>query len=207
MRNPSIKTRRIPAGAALLAITLAMSNAACSGWRDDAIEGQVIDVATGRPVEGAYVLAQYHEFHGSWFGHSSSWCIYTKGHYTASDGKYRFPIEKGVQPRVYAIKPDYYEVVGAADIGRWEKRKEKENPKQMNLYLKPQDPFDRTWNIHVTSCDHPRTREDAAADIEFQKIKLEEYIRVEGDPQIVEDMQRSISYHEALSSESSSSRK
>src|SRR6187401_2918139 len=50
--------------------------AANDWWDDMQVEhkGMVVDATNGRPVEGAFVLAEYNESGGSWFGHASSWC-------------------------------------------------------------------------------------------------------------------------------------
>src|SRR5438105_4888157 len=77
------------------------------GSRSIEISGTVIDVATGKPIEGVYVMAEYKEAGAVLFAHSASWCVKTKGMYTEADGKYHFPIENSHIPQVHAIKPDY----------------------------------------------------------------------------------------------------
>jgi hypothetical protein len=143
--------------------------------------GVVVDAKTGRPIEGAYVLASYNEGGSSWGGHSASWCVRTAGMYTGSDGKFRFPsggflrlnqplrlMFKGAwneSPSIAVIKPDYYLDYGA----------DREHGKYVLLKQDPAKPEYQYGN--AGACREPESRKAAEANVTFLKIKKEEYLR------------------------------
>jgi hypothetical protein len=146
------------------------------------LNGTVIEHETGKPLEGAYVIAGYHEAIASPAG-SKQWCIRTRGATTGPDGRFSFPVEKldGLSPAsIGAIKPGYYlyvtrypdeDVFRKQDAAAYANRKillSKQDPKNPSLRYGPDDRF----------CDHAKTTADAAASIEFLRIQLEEMTRL-----------------------------
>lgn len=169
--------------AALLAASISISSAFGAGGNplsfgkpDFEFTGTVYDNVTKQPIEGAYVVAIYREQVVS-MAAMNSWCVKTRGMYTAKDGKFRFPVEnrKGNSPlHAGAIKPGYFN-------GPWEfpseevwKKQEKDAYSNRDIYLIPQDPKHPKFSYGTGEeyCHHARTREDAAAGAEFLKIQL-----------------------------------
>ncbi len=166
------KKKSIVLVAALVAT--AATVAYCSTPTPD-LASSVIDVDTGKPIEGAYVLAIYNETGSTPFGHSGKWCVKTKGMYTSKDGAFRFPAENAHQPEVHVIKPDYfwtYNTKGPAKM-EWTLTGQRvvHDP---HLYLKRQDPDKPEWNLGGKECERPRSKEDAVANVDFLRIKLSE---------------------------------
>src|SRR5881398_3481704 len=104
----------------LIAMSALAYSCAHGGWFESDTTGHVIDVDTGKPIEGAYVMAVYNEAGGQWFVGSTHWCVATKGMYTGKDGKFHFPKGTGWDPQIHGIKPDYYLVVGGPEVQQWE---------------------------------------------------------------------------------------
>lgn len=160
--------------------------------------GTVIDVGTGAPIDGAYVMAVYREAGGTLFGHSASWCVKTKGMYTTADGKYRFPMEKGKRPLVHAIKPGHYWEVGGSEVWAWESKRGDANPNRENIYLKRQDPAKPNWQFGDSDCERPNTREDAIANVEYLKITLGELIKYGASKQGIDAVRHQIQRLESV---------
>jgi hypothetical protein len=153
--------------------------AANDWWDDMQVEhkGTVIDATDGKPVEGAFVMAEYTESGGSWFGHGSSWCVRTRGMYTGPDGTFSFPGRRRSGPTVSAVKPGYFETLA------WRYNERGLPPRDgspSDRYLEPQDPQKPEFPASP-SCERPRTRQDAAAIVVLLKIVLAERLRY-GDP-------------------------
>lgn len=71
--------------------------------------GRVLDQDTLQPIEGTYVMASYAERIAGPDGNATR-CVKTLGMHTASDGEYRFPIDRpdGLSPAtIAAIKYGY----------------------------------------------------------------------------------------------------
>jgi hypothetical protein len=138
--------------------------------------GAVIDHETKEPIEGAYVLALYRIVR-SGPAATTTWCVKSAGMFTGKDGKYRFPIKElnGLSPQVYAIKPDYI-LMRTKVPPIWN-----ENSWLLDAY--------QGWDVHLKKknkdstelgfnaehyCGYAKTREDAAASVQFMKLLLEE---------------------------------
>ena len=144
-------------------------------WNEMEVEhvGTVIDVTNGKPLEGAFVLAEYREAAGTLFGHSSSWCVSTRGMYTGPDGKFSFPGRRAAGPPISAIKPEYFETLA------WHYAQNGLPPRQespSDRYLQPQDPGNPQFPS-IPYCERPRSSQDAAANVVFLKIVLAERLR------------------------------
>ena len=185
-----------------VAIAATLSLGYCANGKLFASEssGTVIDTSTRQTLEGAYVIAVYHESGSIPFGHSASWCIKTKGMYSGKDGKYHFPLNHGGIPIIYAIKADYFWTLDEVDTH--EKLRESDwkgdwVPVQSNnFYFKPQDPAKPKFSVYV-ECDRPQTHEDVTANIEYAKLYLAELVKY-NKSQI--DMLKSIQRLESLPS-------
>jgi hypothetical protein len=167
---------------AVLAVVLLSTTLAYCAWFDGTepdTAGTVIDLSTGKPAEGAYVLAAYRETGGTWFGHSGSWCVMTKGMYTGPDGKFRFPPVKSSPAHLSVIKPDYVWTVDGADIKRplWDGKGKNPYTTDPNVYLKTQDPTRPDLNFGDEECERPRTQADVVANVEYLKLALAERIK------------------------------
>jgi hypothetical protein len=134
------------------------------------VEGIVIDSKTGKPMEGAFVLAVYNESGGTLFGHSSSWCVRTKGVWTGPDGRFTFPKGKPNNPHLYAVKEGYV----LNPYLESKPRKEGEKPAEFRqLHL------DRLGESRIDSsdfiiCERPATRQDVEANITYLKLLYKE---------------------------------
>ena len=146
------------------------------------LRGRVLDRATKKPIEGAYVIAGYHE---KIVGPAvvKQWCVRTRGAITGPDGSYHFPVEKldGMSPAsVSAIKPGYYfDYVQYPDKKTW-KKQDASSYAGRDIYLSPQDEkkLEYSYGPEDKFCYHAKTSADAAASVEFLKIQLAEYIRL-----------------------------
>jgi hypothetical protein len=169
------------------------------------VSGQVLDLSTGKPVEGAYVMAKYRGAEVGMAG-NAIFCIRTAGMYTDTEGRFSFPYEgtwhhEGEwQPELMVIKPGYYDehktqdvngvpqVWPRSDFEEYEKDY-KTNPHQhVNLYLRPQDPKHPIYRYgNDAYCDRPKSLADVEAAVEFFNLKIQEYIRYGMDPESIKN--------------------
>ncbi|EEF23058.1 conserved hypothetical protein [Ricinus communis] len=141
--------------------------------REFDVSGQAIDVTTGKPLAGVFMVAIYERAGGVAFGHSGIWCVKTVGQYTDAEGRFRFTYEEGHEPAFLFIKPGYYReyqpqyVDGIPQL--WRRPPGYENydknyrsPHQrVNVYLRPQDPANPRFNYGDDRlCDRATTIED-----------------------------------------------
>jgi hypothetical protein len=136
------------------------------------VTGIVIDSKTGNPMEGAFVLAVYNESGGTLFGHSSSWCVRTKGVWTGPDGRFTFPKGKPNNPHLYAIKEGYI-LNPHRDAPPSPKEAEIKLADFRYLYLDRQgeSKFDRSRWIE---CERPTIRQDAEANATYLRLLSKE---------------------------------
>ncbi len=172
------------------------------GKPDFDFTGTVYDNVTKQPIEGAYVVAIYREQVVS-MAAMSSWCVKTLGMYTGKDGKFRFPVEnrKGNSPlHAGAIKPGYFN-------GPWEfpaeqiwKKQGREAYSNRDIYLIPQDPQKAVFSYGTQEeyCHHAKSREDAAAGVEFLKIQIKEIVRLRASEQGIDSVRSMIDHLERL---------
>jgi hypothetical protein len=141
--------------------------------------GTVIDATTGKPIDGAYVLAIYMAGGGTLGGHSSVWCENTLGVHTATDGKFSFP-SRDSQGRwlweVGAIKPDYKAVNSFEARKALKLKAANSTDVEEDVFLTRQDPARPKLNFSPieTSCYRAKTRQDSAAAIRFLRLALAE---------------------------------
>ena len=156
---------------------------------DFELTGTVFDAVTRRPVEGAYVLAGYMIWIEGAHDRADR-CVKTRGMYTGKDGRFRFPVEKldGLSPSPVpsAIKPGYFRGnVKLPERSVWQKQGP-EAYADHDVYLNPQDSAKPNFEYaygHVSICQYAKTREDAAAAIEFLRIELAEITSLRASPQ------------------------
>jgi hypothetical protein len=172
------------------------------GKPDFELTGTAYDANTRQPIEGAYVVAIYYESAVGLAG-SDTWCVKTKGMYTSKDGRFSFPIEAldSRSPRIVAaIKPGYYsgrEVFPKPEI--W-KKQGREAYSGRDTPLIPQDPAKPEW-VYGTNdvfCARAANRDDAAAGIEFLRIRLSEQQRLKSNPMAIESTANMIKHLENL---------
>ncbi len=172
------------------------------GKPDFDFTGTVYDSTTKQPIEGAYVVALYYK---SIVGMAALdlWCIKTKGMYTGKDGKFRFAVEKldGNSPReVTAIKSGYYSGREAFPLPDVWKKQGKEAYTDRDTPLIPQHPENaqRFFGQKDVFCHHAKFREDAAAGIEFLRLRLAEEQRLGFPAQVIESTRDLVSALEKL---------
>jgi hypothetical protein len=174
------------------AISLALALTSCLDENVGNLEitGIVYDKSTNKPIEGAYVMANYMRSRGTIGGHSSSYCYMTRGMYTGADGKFHLPvtaIDYGSPQRAVAIKPGYY--FGDDVIHKFDIRKD---PKawfsNRDVYLIPQKPEKPNTRIapFTIYCDGAETNGDATASVEFMRIQIAELKKYGGAEQSIE---------------------
>jgi len=176
--NPILRSCSFPFAIVLASLFPLLSSCASFGPVDYEQTGMVIDDTTGKPIEGAYVLAVY-LYGGNSMGGSFSYCHKTLGMYTGADGKYHFPVVVGndanPMPPV-AIKPGYryvgYDFVNDQEQGR----NQRLYYTGQNVRLAPQDPTKPYLNYVGANADCSRapTRQDAAAGATFLTIEVGE---------------------------------
>jgi hypothetical protein len=169
------KTRGALFAAIFITLSAWLAYSAEAGFFDkEEVKGTVIDTDTDLPIEGAYVMVIYRDSGGTFLGHSSSWCVKTKGMYTGKDGKFHFPLESK-NPFIRAIKPDYFlshhppvfeESGGVLKVAP-----------DPNIYLKRQDPAKPDFQLGDSQCERPKYREDVLANIEYLKIANAERVK------------------------------
>jgi hypothetical protein len=164
--------------------TLAYCATPSSFWQgkiDFEYTGQVLDVDTNAPIEGAYVLAIYERVDLGLAG-AARYCVKTKGMTTGKDGRFNFPMERinniTSPAQVAAIKTDYYHDSRADFTDKEWRAKNKATFSNRHIYLKKQDPADLKFNYGYTTCERPESREAVAANLEFLKLKRNEVVRI-----------------------------
>lgn len=140
------------------------------------VAGIVIDSKTGKPVEGAFVLAVYHGTGGNLFGHSSSWCVRTKGAWTGPDGRFALPMGKGFDPQLYAIKEGY--LLNPYRKSPHSSKQGEAKPTDFRyLYLDRQGES-KIEDSDVIICERPATRQDVDANVTYLKLLSKESERL-----------------------------
>lgn len=175
------------------------------------VSGQAIDVTTGKPLAGVFMVAIHQRAGGVAFAHSGIWCVKTVGQYTDGQGRFRFSYEKGHEPEFLFIKPGYYPEFKPQDVNgipqQWPRPpgykdydKNYRNPHQhVNVYLRPQDPTSPRFNYGDDRlCDRATSLEDVQPMIEFLKIEIEELRKYGVDPKIVKSHEDSIELQSRL---------
>lgn len=167
--------------------------------REFDVSGQAIDVTTGKPLAGVFMVATYERAGGVAFAHSGIWCVKTVGQYTDAEGRFRFTYEEGHEPAFLFIKPGYYReyqpqyVDGIPQL--WRRPPGYENydknyrsPHQrVNVYLRPQDPSNPRFNYGDDRlCDRATTIEDVQPMLEFLKIETGELKKYGVDPRVIQ---------------------
>lgn len=167
----------------LMVIVSSAAVAESAGSRIPAIPfeltGTVLDWNTKQPLPGAYVLASYRAKAGF-----TTWCVKTRGMYTAPDGKFHFPVEKldGLNPYIVsAIKPDYVHVIRGEEIPSPEvfRKQNADSYGNRKLFLAKQDSRapDFRFGYGDEFCNHAPTPEAARAGVQFLRIELSEMIK------------------------------
>lgn len=136
--------------------------------------GTVVDIETGKPLEGAYAVASYYEERSS-PGVTKQLCVKTRGMMTGPDGKFSFPVEKrdGMSPSfVTAIKPGYY-IIRA-------EHPEATPYSNKRVLLKKQDELKPVFLYESGDqiCGYARKSSDVEATIRFLEIQLAERERL-----------------------------
>jgi hypothetical protein len=179
MHAIKLKTKHIQTVFALCAL-LALTACATPNQQHLTYTGQVFDIDTKQPIEGAYVLAEYREGASNW-AHSSSWCIATKGMTTGADGKFSFPaLESNKQMPLfaYAIKPDYFYASRDIASSDSQHRANQDAFSNQNIYLKKQDKAKPEFQHGFNSCGtRPESIDAVQAAKQFMEIELAEMVK------------------------------
>lgn len=182
MINPIQKQRCLFLAAIILSGTTLVSCAKSDAPEkiDFELTGRVLDKETNQPIEGAYVIAIYKELVAGSAGVSSH-CIKTKGMFTGLDGKFHFPVEKkgGYSPSwVEAVKVDYSYWTTEMKPDRILLLQNAEAYADRNISMLKQDPNNpRYFGGGDVYCVHAKNKEDAAASVEYYKIKRAQYVK------------------------------
>lgn len=163
--------------------------------------GTVFDKETKQPIEGAYAIATYKGVVAS-SAVVSSHCIKTKGMYTGKDGKYHFLIEKldwRSPTEVVAIHVDY---VNGGAVPKPTDNNRKQNAaaySDRNIYMEKQDPKNPNYfgNADVY-CVHAKNKEDAAASVEYYKVRKAQYVKYNRGQSALDSVDESIQRLETL---------
>jgi hypothetical protein len=193
----------------------AMVLTSCQGMgtapREFDVSGKAIDVTTGKPLAGVFMVAIHQRAGGVAFAHSGIWCVKTVAQYTDAEGRFHFTYEEGRQPEFLFIKPGYYReyqlqyVDGipqswprSIDYHKYDKNYR--SPHQhVNVYLRPQDPSRPRFNYgDDTLCSRASSLEDVQPMIDFLKIKLDEYKEYAVNPVLIKNMQERIELQKEL---------
>lgn len=153
--------------------------------RNLVVTGKVLDRATRTPIDGAYVIAGYHEKIVD-PAVVKQWCVRTKGMRTGPDGEFRFPVEKldGMSPAdISAIKPGYYLEFAESPESKRRSKNDDRAGEGWTIYLSRQDDKNPRYRYGSEDkfCYHAKTSADAAASVEFLKVQLAEYVRLGAD--------------------------
>ena len=168
---------------------------------DFELTGRVLDKETNQPVEGAYAIAIYKGVVASSAGVASH-CVKTKGMYTGPDGKFHFPVEKrdGYSPwNVEAITVDHSYWTTDIKPDRIHRLQKAEAYADRNVYMVKQDPANpRFFGGGDINCVHAKNKEDAAASVEYYKIKRALYQKFGVEKNILDDFDDTIKTLENL---------
>lgn len=175
----------------LAAIALASTVAYCAPpgtFRkiDFDMTGTVRDSETKALIEGAYVVAIYYGSASSPAA-SATFCTKTLGMLTGKDGTFRFPVEKlnNLRPGdVMAIKPGYFGDKRIIPTSKIQRAQTAETYTGRDVILTKQNPEKPEFLFGESEirCERARWRDDAAASIEFLKIKIAELNRLRAEP-------------------------
>jgi hypothetical protein len=186
MNNTTRLKHRLAFALIFSATFLSTSAVHAAGWWpgskiDFELTGQVLDIDTNEPIEGAYAIALYEEGRSGIAG-SRSFCVKTKGMYTGKDGRFHFPVEKrdGYSPiLVNAARSDYFYVKFFIPPRKIHEAQNAEAYTNRHVYLRKQDVNNPRFQYESGEfyCNYGKTLEDVAASITFFKIINEEYTR------------------------------
>lgn len=159
------------------------------GTPDFDFTGTVYDKSTMQPIEGAYVVAIYHEDAGPPPAYKT-WCVKTLGMYTGKDGKFHFPVTRidGRSPMMAsAIKTGYYRAgfdVTSREV--WQ-RQDASTYSNRNIYLAPQVPSNPQYPLDSGEefCPQAKTAKDAEAGLHFLRLQVEELKRIGAPSSVV----------------------
>jgi hypothetical protein len=170
---------------------LSTSAVHAAGWWpgskiDFELTGQVLDIDTNEPIEGAYAIALYEEGRSGIAG-SRSFCVKTKGMYTGKDGRFHFPVEKrdGYSPSlVNAVRSGYFFAKVSFPPRKIHEAQNAEAYTNRHVYLRKQDVNNPNfqYNSNEFYCSYGKTLDDVKASITFSSLVKEEYVRF-GAPQ------------------------
>jgi hypothetical protein len=168
------------------------------------LTGIAVDRATNKPLEGAWVLASYHEKRTDYVSGVAQDCVKTRGMTTGPDGAFHFPVEKrdGMSPQIVtAIMPGYYMYTVKQPTREQWKRQDAESYSNFVILMDKQD---RAHPIHVNNleafCPWAKRSEDTVAADKYLQIWIEELKRFGGTPKQIQSLERVISEHQALGS-------
>lgn len=168
---------------------------------DFELTGRVLDKETNQPIEGAYSIAIYKRVVASSAGVASH-CVKTKGMYTGKDGKFRFPVEKqdGYSPwNVEAITVDHSYWTTDIKPDRIHHLQKAEAYTDRNVYMVKLDPkspdFGGGTDVY---CVHAKNKEDAAASVEYYKVKKMQYVKYNRGQATLDGIDESIQRLETL---------
>ena len=168
---------------------------------DFELTGRVLDKETNQPVEGAYAIAIYKGVVASSAGVASH-CVKTKGMYTGKDGKFRFPVEKrdGYSPwNVEAITVDHSHWTTDIKPDRIHHLQRAEAYTDRNVYMVKQDPLNPSYfGGGDVYCVHAKNKEDAAASVEYYKVKKMQYLKYHRGQSALDSIDESIQRLETL---------
>jgi hypothetical protein len=148
---------------------------------DFELTGQVLDIDTNEPIEGAYAIAVYKEGRSGIAG-TGSFCVKTKGMYTGKDGRFHFPVEKrdGYSPiDVNAVRSGYFFAKVSVPSRKSHEAQNAEAYTNRHVYLRKQDVNNPRFQYQEDEfyCTYGKTLEDVTASITFFKVINEEYAR------------------------------
>jgi hypothetical protein len=193
----------------------AMVLTSCQGMgrtpREFDVSGQAIDVTTGKPLAGVFMVAIHQRAGGVAFAHSGIWCVKTVGQYTDAEGRFRFTYEEGREPEFLFIKPGYYREYRPQYVDgipqAWPRSIDYKNydknyrsPHQhVNVYLRPQDPSRPRFDYGDESlCTRATSLEDVQPMIDFLNIELDEFKKYAVNPVLIKNKQERIDLQKEL---------
>lgn len=166
------------------------------------LTGIVVDRATDKPLEGAWVMASYHQLRTDNVSGVAADCVKTRGMTTGPDGAFHFPVERrdGMSPAVVtAIRPGYYLYTAKQPTREQWKRQDAESYSNFVILMERQDPAHPTWVGNRESfCRWATRSEDTLAADRYLEIEIEEVKRYGGRSGHIEALQRAIAAHRSL---------